>query len=149
MIKRPIHYSHSCHWDKTRECTNNLLCGVCEFQPADDDKPNGRREPVPVRWENDYGMMMPYCPSCEEMAYSEERCVFCGQKFIPTEKPQENVREIVGGHADEDGFLRCDECDCDELSMILHEDGANFFGNTYICKRCGNRVSVRTYRIRK
>lgn len=136
-----------CHWDKDRICENGLYCGMCEFQPADDDKPNGKNEPVKLRFQNDYGMMMPYCPSCGKMAYSTERCVFCGQKLLPTEPPQKNEREIIGGHADEEGVLRCDECNGDELSLVSHEDGANFFGYTYKCRQCGNSVAVRTYRI--
>ena len=145
MIKRLKEYDGiRCHWDKDRICENSLFCGMCEFQPADDDKPNGRKDPVPIRWENDYGMMTPYCPSCGEMAYSTERCVFCGQRLLPIENPRKNVTEITGGHADDDGNLRCDECGSDELLLVSHEDGATFYGYTYKCAKCGSRISSRT-----
>ena len=147
MIKPIYESTVKCHWDRERICKNGMFCGMCEYQPADDDKLNGRKDPVPIRWENDYGMMMPYCPSCGEMAYSTERCVFCGQKLLPTEQPQKNEREIIGGYADKEGILRCDKCKGDELAVVSHEDGSNFFGWTYKCERCGNHVSIRTYRI--
>ena len=85
-----------CNWNKELECKNNHYCGLCKHQPADDDKPNGKRPPVKVEWHNDYGMIMPYCPSCGEMSYSEERCVFCGQKFIKDEDAPKNKREYYG-----------------------------------------------------
>lgn len=144
MIKLPKSYEWRCHWDKDRICENSRFCRMCEYQPADDDKPNGRKEPVPVKWMNDYGMMVPYCPSCGDMAYSTGRCVFCGQRLLPTEKPRKNVTEITGGHADDDGNLRCDECGSDELLLVSHEDGATFYGYTYKCAKCGNRISSRT-----
>lgn len=145
MIKRLEEYDGiRCHWDKDRKCENSLFCGMCEFQPADDDKPNGKNEPVKVRFENDYGMMVPYCPSCGEMAYSTERCVFCGQKFIETDAPK-NKTKIIGATLTENGDYRCDKCGkCEGLELVSHADGAKFFDYNYRCK-CGNKITVRTF----
>lgn len=134
-----------CHWDKQRICENGLFCGMCEYQPADDDKPNGKNDPVEVRYENDYGMMMPYCPSCGEMAYSTERCVFCGQKFTDVKAPK-NKTKIIGATLDKDGDYVCDKCGkAEELELISHTDGRDFFDYTYRCT-CGNHITVRTFR---
>lgn len=136
-------YQKSCHWDKDRICENSFYCGMCEFQPADDDKPNGKNEPKHIKWVVEYGMTVPYCSSCGEMAYSTERCVFCGQKLLPTENPHKPEITIKGGKEDEDGTIRCEKCGSDNLKMVSHEDGRNFYGYTYRCE-CGNAVSVRT-----
>ena len=143
MIKFNSNIKVKCNWDKDRVCENGLLCGGCEYQPADDDKPNGKKDPVEVRFENDYGMMMPYCPSCGEMAYSTERCVFCGQRFIKADKPK-NKTEIIGATEREDGSYKCDKCGKTEvLELVSHADGQGFFDYTYRCT-CGNHITVRT-----
>lgn len=143
MIKLPKEYKLTCNWDENRECTNGMFCGICEFQPNDDDKPNGRKEPIHFRWQNDYGIVVPYCPSCGEMAYSTERCVFCGQRFLPTENPHKPERTTIGGYFDKNGILRCSACGSDALALLSHEDGADFFGYTYVCS-CGHHVAVKT-----
>lgn len=133
-----------CHWDKSIKCESGFFCGGCEHQPDDDDKPNGRKDPVRIRWENDYGMMIPYCPSCGEMAYSTERCVFCGQKLISENKPR-NKMVVMGGHDDENGIITCDKCGGkDNMELISHADGAGFFEYTYRCGGCGNHITMRT-----
>lgn len=89
-----------CHWDKGLVCKKEFYCDTCEHQPAADDKENGKAEPVHIRWAEDYWSgRYPECPSCGNMPYSLERCVFCGQRFLPdalTEewsKPPEEVRD--------------------------------------------------------
>lgn len=134
----------TCHWDDELVCTNNMMCGACKHQPADEDKPNGKKNPVNVDWQIDYGMKMPYCPSCGEMAYSSDRCVFCGQKFIEEEEPQ-NKKEIIGATVDKDGNTTCDKCGGDKFSLVSHSDGADHFSYDYKCAKCGNRVKVKTY----
>ena len=74
-------FKFRCHW-KDIDCPNELRCNGCKEQPGDDEKPTGRKAPVRVGWEESYGGMWPVCPSCGEMPYSTDRCVFCGQKFI-------------------------------------------------------------------
>ena len=80
-----------CHWDADRKCDHNLYCNACPHQPSDDDKPNGKKPPVKLRWIPSYNGMSdsfqpaPECPSCGEMPYSTERCIFCGQKFLKEE----------------------------------------------------------------
>lgn len=77
-----------CHWDAARKCDHNLCCNACPHQPADDDKPNGKKPPVRLCWVpsfngmNDSYYAAPQCPACGEMPYSTERCIFCGQKFL-------------------------------------------------------------------
>lgn len=71
-----------CHWDEERVCENNLYCSSCQYQPKDDDKPNGKKPPIKIGWESEYGSVFPQCPACGEMPYSTERCTFCGQRFI-------------------------------------------------------------------
>ena len=132
-----------CNWDKSKECKNGFHCGMCKYQPDDDDKPNGRKPPIKIRYQNDYGMMMPYCPACGDMAYSHERCVFCGQKFITEEAPR-NKKEIIGATEGEDGTLTCDKCGAHEaMTLISHTDGEKFFSYDYRCQ-CGNEIRVKT-----
>lgn len=136
----------TCHWNEDQKCTNGNYCDSCEHQPADDDKPNGKKKPVRINWQNDYGMMMPYCPSCGEMAYGTDRCKFCGQKFIQEEKRPENRREIIGGTMDEDGIVVCDNCgNLDSMELVSHTDGRDFYDYTYRCGACGQEITVRTF----
>lgn len=44
--------------------------------------------PMEVNWYVEWGVMIPHCPRCDELAYQEDECVFCHQKFIYTDKPQ-------------------------------------------------------------
>lgn len=129
-----------CYW-KDIECTNGMYCGGCEHQPPDDEKKNGKESSKEVIY-FDYGM--PMCPSCKEPTYSDERCVFCGQKLIMPEikKPEP---EIKGGHYNEAGSLVCDKCGSDKLRFVAHADGRDFYRNTYNCE---NRhcINVKIYR---
>lgn len=43
---------------------------------------NRMRKARPIVWEQDAGTTCPCCPRCHEPAYSTEKCVFCGQRFI-------------------------------------------------------------------
>ena len=136
----------TCYWNDKLECTNELYCDSCEHQPADKAKPNGRKTPVDIRWQNAYGMMVPCCPVCGEMAYSTERCKFCGQSFNHNDAPPENKREIMGASAEEDGILVCDVCgNYDTMELVSHSDGAGFFDYTYRCGGCGSQIIVRTF----
>ena len=86
---------------------------------------------VHIRWAEDYWSgRYPECPSCGNMPYSLERCVFCGQRFLPdalTEewsKPPEEVRmdcpscggksTMVGARARSNGHFhgQCTVCGC-------------------------------------
>lgn len=83
-----------CHWDRTRVCRRAFLCRTCSHQPLDEDKPNGRKPPVKLLWKDTINYFSgefipngePECPSCGEMPYSTERCIFCGQKFLQTDQ---------------------------------------------------------------
>jgi len=129
-----------CYWHEDVVCELDRFCGGCKHQPLPEDKKNGKEPPVDIKWVNDYGMMTPYCPKCNDMAYSTERCVFCGQKFNNNEPPEKNKRELSG--VTEDG--KCEKCGNDEFEMVAHADGADFYIYEYRCKKCGNHVTVKT-----
>ena len=89
-----------CHWHD-RICERACYCDGCEYQPADDDKPNGKKEPLLIQWENDCaGCIAPLCPSCGNMPYSYQRCVFCGQKFIQDDLAKERSKPPEVKHMD-------------------------------------------------
>ncbi len=119
-----------CHWNKQVLCTIKQDCNGCKYRPADEDKSNGKNDPVFIGWEITLGAPFPYCPSCGEMPYSTERCVFCGQKFIQDEaiaeynKPPETVimdcpvckgnNTMIGAQAKCNGHFhgKCEKCGC-------------------------------------
>ena len=57
----------------------------------------GLRKPVPIEWQDHYNFRTdridkdswPKCPRCKEMPYSMTQCVFCGQRFLPSERMSE------------------------------------------------------------
>ena len=121
-----------CHWDEDLKCDHEFLCEECEHQPAPEDKPNGKAEPVMIKWLVDYdGGLYPKCPACDDMPYDLERCIFCGQRFIQDDpvlqeyaKPAEEVRldcpccggkeTMVGARAKSNGHFHghCIQCGC-------------------------------------
>lgn len=121
-----------CRWDPDRICKKNEDCRSCEYQPSDDDKPNGKAAPVHIHWETVYDCTTPFCPSCGAVPDALDRCIFCGQKFLPDKtteewsKPPEEVRMdcfSCGGHDTLVGFrARCN---------------GHFRG---VCEKCGCRV---------
>lgn len=34
-----------------------------------------------VNWRWEYGVYVPFCPYCDEVAYEKDRCVFCGKDY--------------------------------------------------------------------
>ncbi len=90
-----------CTWDESFDCPfEGPYCEGCEHRPADDDKPNGKNPPRPIQWERDYGGIAPLCPTCGEMPYSLERCIFCGQKFIKDDRAMEWEKPLEVEHMD-------------------------------------------------
>lgn len=119
----------TCNWDKERICERNLYCGGCEYQPNPEDKKNGKNPPVklPIVFDG-YGNI-PECPSCGEMPYSTEQCIFCGQKFIQDEEVEEyNKPNFV--------TEKCPLCGGEMVGTRSKYNG-HFHGS---CKNCG--VSV-------
>jgi hypothetical protein len=49
---------------------------------------NSKQPIKDVLWYLDCGVMVAHCPSCEELAYEENECVFCHQKYRYTPKPK-------------------------------------------------------------
>lgn len=85
-----------CYWNENKECVNWMECDGCDLQPANEDKPNGRKPPVKLKFVRDIDYCtgkptgeIPECPSCGEMPYSTEVCKFCGQRFIQDDKVKE------------------------------------------------------------
>lgn len=95
-------FHRKCTWDKGVECHKEgpYPCEGCEHQPADDDKPSGKKPSLLIQWEQDYGGISPVCPACGEMPYSLERCVFCGQKFIKDKRALEWEQPAKVEHMD-------------------------------------------------
>ena len=76
-------------------------------------QPNESKPAVHIVWMDYYDGRFPECPSCGEMPYSVDQCVFCGQKFLADpiaeewKKPPEEVRidcPICGGKKTTVGF---------------------------------------------
>ncbi len=132
-----------CHWSN-EPCRNAFYCDGCSKQPNPEDKPNGKKAPVKIDWQNDFGLIVPYCPTCGEMAYGTDGCLLCGQKFLSEEKSAQNEHKIVGGKIDADGNLICSKCAGQELQTVAHFHGKGFFGYDYLCK-CGNKIQVKTF----
>lgn len=129
-----------CYW-KNIKCTKGLFCNGCKHQPPDDKKKNGKEPPKEVTC-YDYGA--PMCPSCNEPTYSDDRCVFCGQKLVFPEQ-EEPKTEITGGHIDENGDIVCDKCGSAKLSVVVHADGQDFFINTFNCEN-GHCIKLKQWR---
>lgn len=119
-----------CHWDKERVCERNLCCTGCEYQPPDDEKPNGKAAPRPIEWALDYGGgVYPQCPACGEMPYSLYRCTFCGQRFIKDE------RAIEWEKPPEEVALNCFVCGGKgTMKGTRARSNGHFHGK---CEKCG------------
>lgn len=48
-----------------------------------------------VKWCYDWGVLIPFCPYCDEPAYEKDKCVFCGKEYITTPKPIPDL-EVYG-----------------------------------------------------
>ena len=80
-------HERPCHWDRERTCYRKYLCEGCEHQPKDEDKVNGKADPLPIKWVPGYfGGLVPECPVCGELPYRLDRCIFCGQRFTQDEE---------------------------------------------------------------
>lgn len=51
-----------------------------------------------VNWRWEFGLCVPFCPYCDELAYEHDSCVFCGRKYKYTESPAKDTRVVVGGY---------------------------------------------------
>lgn len=124
---------YPCYWDDKVLCRRQKDCTGCEHQPPDNEKPNGMAAPIHIHWKILYDCPTPFCPSCGEVPHSLERCVFCGQKFLPDKtteewnKPPKIVRmscpmcggknTMVGKRAQCNGHFRgiCENCGCEMM----------------------------------
>lgn len=136
-------YAWKCHFDDNLECKNNRYCGTCEFQPDDDDKMNGKNQPSLIEWRTEYGITVPYCPSCGEMSYSADRCVFCGQRLIDN-REEKNRKPRFSGVIERQEGLYCPKCGSnveDTSKLVSHMDGMLEYGMSYMCE-CGHVWSI-------
>ena len=60
------------------------------------------KEPIKdIIWQKEYCytsddfMLVPVCPSCHEPAYNDNECVFCGQRYRFTPKPQGYEDKVI------------------------------------------------------
>lgn len=60
-----------------------------------------------VKWKWDFGVYVPFCPSCGEPAYGKEACAFCGKKYkwvdgkyIPTVVVHEGYKAVQSTNND-------------------------------------------------
>ncbi len=49
-----------------------------------------------VKWEWDYGVYVPLCPYCKELAYEKDKCVFCGKPYLWVEGKYKDTVVKVG-----------------------------------------------------
>ena len=118
-----------CHFDDSRECKNEIYYRLCEFQPDADEKKNGEKPPAAIDWRTEYGMTVPCCPSCGEMAYSTERCVFCGQRLIDTREKAAR-KPMFEGVMEREVCIQCPERggNLEDMSELLsHMDGVRIW----------------------
>ena len=92
--------AQKCYWHYDLICENNFCCGGCEHQPADEDKKNGKAEPLPIEWGYDGYGSYPECPACHDMPYSYDRCVWCGQKLIKDDEAERRSKPPKVEHMD-------------------------------------------------
>lgn len=132
-----------CQWHE-EDCDRTIECMECERFPDNADKPNFTAEPKKVT-EYEYGC--PMCPACGEPTYDDERCHFCGQRYIDERKPEPPI--IRGAHlSDDESYAICDKCGAtsDSWKFVAHGDGPKHYSNTYNCK-CGQCITVKYRRV--
>lgn len=49
-----------------------------------------------VNWRWDYGVYMPFCPYCDEVASYKDKCAFCGKEYEWTEPKHKPTVVQVG-----------------------------------------------------
>lgn len=47
-----------------------------------------------VHWTWDWGVFVPLCPYCKELAYEKDRCVFCGKEYIWVDKSKDRTVSV-------------------------------------------------------
>lgn len=49
-----------------------------------------------IVWRWDWGCYVPFCPYCDEAAYEEDKCSFCGKPYKWVEGKHKPTKVIVG-----------------------------------------------------
>lgn len=122
-----------CIWNQNLVCEKGRSCDACEYQPAADKKKNGKNAPVKIKWQEDYSGTYPVCPSCGEMPYSTERCVFCGQKFLQKDQAAQEFNQPTSEER-----MDCFLCG-GKNTMVGHRARCNGHFHGY-CENCGAKV---------
>jgi hypothetical protein len=52
-----------------------------------------------IQWRWDYGVYMCFCPYCDEPAYENGKCVFCGKQYKWIEPKYKPTKVQVGDYA--------------------------------------------------
>jgi hypothetical protein len=127
-----------CQWHN-EDCDRTIECMECERFPDNEDKPNFMAEPKKVTV-YEYGC--PMCPACGEPPYDDERCYFCGQRYIDERKPERPT--LRGAHyLDGTDEAVCDKCSAPQSlwRFVAHGDGPKVYRNTYNCQ-CGQCITA-------
>lgn len=51
-----------------------------------------------INWRWDYSVYVPFCPYCDELAYEQEKCVFCGKSYKWVEPKYKPKKIQVDGY---------------------------------------------------
>ena len=46
------------------------------------------------------------------------------------------------GAVNDNGYLSCEKCGCNQIKMTNHFDGRDFYGNGGHCVECGNTIRI-------
>lgn len=106
---------------------------------------NRFRKPLPAKWYDDWGMMMPHCPRCREVAYEPDHCVFCGQRYTDAHEFNKHVREPEYKYFADD-HCSCGNCGGNEIELKGHADADDYYINFFSCKNCGNTMQIKYWR---
>lgn len=62
---------------------------------ASDDLPNLDKKGKPYLMDDGYGIVLPWCPFCNEPAYESTHCVFCGAEFEKLTKEEKEEQKLL------------------------------------------------------
>lgn len=132
----------------------NIESEVKKILEQDKDTRNWNNEVKKVIWIWDWGVLIPVCPTCKELAYEDDRCVFCGQPYLMTPKPIEDAvvrykqyMAVKVGGADcvniyKDDKLVC-HCDLEEGTEYSIDDLKNLIKNMFYGKKRKRELKVK------
>lgn len=75
------------------------------------------RKTKKVKWRWDYGVYVPLCPYCNELAYEKDHCVFCEKEYKWVDKSKDRML-IVGEYT---------VCQASNNHITITKDGKKVF----------------------